>query len=88
MRRSKFSEAQIALARTQAEDGTVVGGVCRKVRTNEATFYVWRTKYAGPMPSETRRSRQLEGKNTKLKKPVADLSLDEAMLQDVGGRKL
>lgn len=81
-KRSKFSEAQIALVLKQAEDGTSVGEVCRKAGISGATFYAWRKKYAGLMPSEMRRLRQLEEENAKLKRLVADLSLDKAMLQD------
>ena len=88
MKRSKFSEAQIAFVLKQAEDGTAVGEVCRKAGISEATSYAWRKKYAGLMPSEMRRLRQLEEENTKLKKLVADLSLDKAMLQDVLAKKL
>lgn len=88
MKRSKFSEAQIAFVLRQAEDGTSVGEVCRKTGISEATFYAWRKKYAGLMPSEMRRLRQLEEENAKLKRLVADLSLDKAMLQDVVSRKL
>ena len=72
----------------QAEDGTAIGEVCRKAGISEATFYNWRKKYAGLMPSEMKRLRQLEDENGKLKKLVADLSLDRAMLQDVLRRKL
>ena len=57
-------------------------------RISEATFYTWRKKYAGLMPSEMLRLRQLEEENAKLKRLVADLSLDKAMLQDVVSRKL
>jgi putative transposase len=81
MKRSKFSEAQIAFVLKQAEEGTAIGEVCRKAGISEATFYAWRKKYAGLMPSEMRRLRQLEEENGKLKKLVADLSLDKAMLQ-------
>jgi putative transposase len=88
MKRSKFSEAQIAFVLKQAEDGTAIGEVCRKAGISEATFYNWRKKYAGLMPSEMKRLRQLEDENGKLKKLVADLSLDRAMLQDVLRRKL
>ncbi len=88
MRRSKFSEAQIAIVLKQAEEGTTIGEVCRKTGTSEATFYAWRKKYAGLMPSEMRRLRQLEDENAKLKRLVADLSLDKATLQDVVSRKL
>ena len=88
MKRSKFSEAQIAFVLKQADDGTPVGEVCRKARISEATYYNWRKKYAGLMPSEMKRLRQLEEENAKLKRLVADLSLDKAMLQDVVSRKL
>lgn len=88
MKRSKFTEAQIAFILRQAEEGTAVGEVCRKAGISEATFYNWRNKYAGLMPSEMKRLRQLEEENGKLKKIVADLSLDKAMLQDVIRRKL
>jgi putative transposase len=70
------------------EEGTVIGEVYRKAGISEATFYVWRKKYAGLMPSEMKRLKQLEEENGKLKKIVADLSLDKAMLQDVLNRKL
>lgn len=80
MKRSKFSETQIAFVLKQADDGTPVGEVCRKAGISEATYYNWRKKYAGLMPSEMKRLRQLEKENAKLKRLVADLSLDKAML--------
>ncbi|CAL4869985.1 IS3 family transposase ISMsi3 (plasmid) [Asticcacaulis sp. MM231] len=64
-----------------------VAEVCRKAGISDATFYNWRKKYAGLMPSEMRRMRQLEEENVKLKRIVADLSLDKAMLQDVLANK-
>jgi len=88
VRKSNFSEAQIAFVLKQAEEGTSVGEVCRKAGISEATFYVWRKKYAGLMPSEMKRLRQLEEENGRLKRIVADLSLDKEMLQDVIRRKL
>jgi putative transposase len=88
MKASRFSEAQIAFVLRQAEEGTVVAEVCRKAGISEATFYNWRKKYAGLVPSEMKRLRQLEEENGKLKKLVADLSLDKAMLQDVLAKKL
>lgn len=88
MKASKFSEAQIAFVLKQAEEGTAIGEVCRKVGISEATFYNWRKRYAGLMPSEVKRLRQLEEENAKLKRIVADLSLDKAMLQDVLAKKL
>jgi putative transposase len=60
--------------------------VCRKAGISEATYYNWRKKYAGLMPLEMKRLRQLEDENAKLKRLVADLSLDKAMLQDVVSR--
>ncbi|NKM43380.1 IS3 family transposase [Rhizobium laguerreae] len=87
MKPSKFSEAQIAFVLKQAEDGTPIGEVCRKAGISDATFYNWRKKYAGLMPSEMKRLRQLEEENAKLKRIVADLPLDKAMLQDVLSKK-
>ena len=87
MKKSRFSEQQIAFILRQAEEGTAVGEVCRKAGISEATFYNWRKKYAGLMPSEMKRLRQLEEENGKLKKIVADLSLDKAILEDVIRRK-
>lgn len=72
----------------QAEDGKTSGEVCRKAANIDATFYARRKKYAGLMPSEMRRLRQLEDENGKLKRLVADLSLDKAMLPDVVSQKL
>jgi len=73
----------------QAEDGAPIAEVFRKAGISDATFYNWRKKYTGLMPSEMRRLRQLEEENgNKLKRIVADLSLDNAMLQDVLSKKL
>lgn len=88
MKTSKFTEAQIAFALMQAELGTKIDEVCRKLGISEATFYNWKKKYGGVGPSELRRMRQLEEENAKLKRLVADLSLDKAMLQDVLSKKL
>ncbi|MBN8490298.1 MAG: transposase [Burkholderiales bacterium] len=81
MRKSKFTDEQIAFALKQAELGTSVEEVCRKMGISETTLYVWRKKYAGVGPSELRRLRQLEEENRKPKQIVADLSLDKAMLR-------
>ncbi|MDA9489495.1 putative transposase [Bradyrhizobium sp. LA2.1] len=88
MKASKFSEAQIAFVLKQAEDGAAVAEVCRKAGISQATYFNWKKKYAGLMPSEMKRLRQLEEENAKLKRIVADLSLDKAMLQDVLSKKL
>ncbi|MGY4749290.1 IS3 family transposase [Pannonibacter sp. Q-1] len=83
MKKSKFSEAQIAFILRQADEGTPVAEVCRKAGISDATFYNWRKRYGGMTPSEVKRMRQLEDENNRLKKIVADLTLDKAMLQDV-----
>ena len=88
MKRSKFTEQQIGFALKQAELGTPVEEVCRKMGISDATFYVWKKKYGGLGPSELRRLKQLEEENVKLKRLVADLSLDKTMLQDVLSKKL
>jgi putative transposase len=88
MKRSRFSEQQIAFVLRQAEEGTAVAEVCRKAGISEASFYNWRKKYGGLMPSEMKRLKQLEEENQRLKKLVADLSLDKEMLQDVIRRKI
>ena len=84
MKKGKFTEEQIAFALKQAEVGTSVEEVCRKMGISDATFYNWRKKYGA---SELRRLKQLEEENAKLKRLVADLSLDKAMLQDVLSKK-
>lgn len=88
MKKSRFSEQQIAFVLKQADDGTSVEEICRKVGISQQTYYRWRKKYAGLMPSEVRRLKQLEEENARLKRMVADLSLDKDMLQDVIRRKL
>ena len=88
MKRSKFTEQQIAFSLKQAELGIPVEEVCRKLGISDATFYNWKKKYGGLGPSELRRLRQLEEENNKLKRLVADLSLDKIMLQDVLSKKL
>ena len=72
----------------QGEEGTPVAEICRKAGISQATYYAWKKKYAGMMPSEMKRMRELEEENNRLKRIVADLSLDRAMLQDVIKRKL
>ena len=88
MRESKFTEEQIACVLRQAETGTRVAEVCRKVGISQQTFFRWKKKYGGLGVSELRRLRQLEEENRRLKRMVADLSLDKQMLQDVLSKKL
>ena len=83
MKKTRYTEEQIAFALKQAETGTRVEEVCRKMGISEATFYNWKKKFAGLGVTELRRLRQLEGENLRLKKLVADLSLDKEMLQEV-----
>lgn len=83
MKKSTFTEQQIAFALKQAETGTRVDEVCRKMGISEATFYNWKKKYGGLGVTELRRLRQLEDENSRLKQIVADLTLDKQMLQDV-----
>jgi putative transposase len=83
MKKSKFTESQIAFVLKQAEEGASIAEVCRKAENSEATVYNWCRKYGGLLPSEMRRLRQLEEENGRLKRIVADLSLDKEMLQDV-----
>jgi putative transposase len=87
MKKSKFTEEQIAFALRQAESGTRVAEVCRKMGISEQTFFRWKKKYGGLGVSELRRLRQLEEENRQLKRLVADLTLDKQMLQDVLSKK-
>jgi putative transposase len=82
MRTSRFTEQQVVAALRQAEGGTPVGEVCRKLGVSEQTFYRWKRKYAGIGVAELRRLRQVEDENRRLKQLVADLTLDRQMLQE------
>ena len=88
MRKSRYTEEQIAFAMRQAETGTPVKEVLLKMGISEQTFYRWKRLYGGLGPSEVRRLKQLEEENRRLKQMVADLSLDRHRLQDVLSRKL
>ena len=87
MPKKRFSEERIAFALRQAESGTSVGEICRKMGVADATFYCWKKVYAGMGVSEIRRLKQLEEENAKLKRLVADLTLDKSMLQDALRKK-
>lgn len=88
MKASKFTDAQKAFILKQGEQGIPVAEICQKAGISQATYFNWKKKYAGLMPSEMKRLKQLEDENTRLKKIVADLTLDREMLQDVLKRKL
>ena len=82
MKRKRYTDEQVAFALRQAEGGTPVAEVCRKMGVSEATFFRWKKRFAGMGAPEIRRLKRLEEENTKLKRLVADLTLDKAMLQD------
>jgi len=88
MKKTRYTDEQIAFALRQAETGTSVKEVIRKMGISEQTFYRWKKVYSGLGPSEVARLKQLEDDNRRLKQMVADLSLDKHMLQDVLSRKL
>ena len=86
-RRKRFSVEQITSVLQQVTAGVAVGDVCRQVGISEKTFYRWKKAYGSMLPSEARELKQLRDDNTKLKRIVADLSLDKVMLQDVVRKK-
>jgi putative transposase len=88
MKRSRYTNEQIAFALRQAESGAPVSEVCRKMGISEQTFYRWKRKYAGMGVAELRRLKILEEENRRLKQLVADLALDKEMLHDVLRKKL
>ena len=81
MKRKRYTDEQIAFALRQAESGTAVEEICRKMGVSEPTFFRWKKWFAGMGTAETRRLKQLEEENTKLKRLVADPTLDKTMLQ-------
>ncbi len=88
MPRKGHSEEQILQALRQAEGGEKAAEICRKLGISEQTFYTWKRKYSAMGLSELRELRQLRDENAKLKKLVADLSLDRHMLQEIVRKKL
>lgn len=88
MKASRFIDAQKAFILKQGEDGVPVAEICRRAGISQATYFNWKKKYGGLLPTEMRRLKQFEEENSRLKRIVADLSLDKEMLQDVIRRKL
>ena len=88
MKKSRYTEEQIAFALRQAEGGTPVADVCRQMGVSEASFYVWKKKYGKLGLTEIRELRQLRDENARLKRLVADLTLDKHILGEVIGKKL
>ena len=87
MKRKRYTEEQISFALRQADSGTPVDEICRRMGISEPTFYRWKKRFAGMGVAEIRRLKQLEDENRKLKQLVADLTLDKTMLQEVIRRK-
>ena len=88
MKRSRFTEEQITYALRQSDAGTPVADICRQLGVSEASFYVWKKKYAHLGVTELRELRQLREENARLKRLVADLTLDKQILSDVVKKKL
>jgi putative transposase len=88
MKKSRFTEEQITYALRQAESGTPVADICRQLGVSEASFYVWKKKYGKLGLTELRELRQLRDENARLKRVVADLTLDKHILGEVVRKKL
>ena len=87
VKKKRFSVEQIVAVLKEAELGTPAAELIRKVGISEQTFYRWKKVYGGLEPGQARRLKQLEEENAKLKRLVADLSVDKIMLQDVLKKK-
>lgn len=87
MKRKRYSVEQIVSVLKQAELGTPVADLIRQLGISEQTFYRWKKKYAGLESDQVRELKQLQDENTRLKKLVAELSLDKAILQDINSKK-
>jgi putative transposase len=88
MRKSKFTESQIVGILAEGESGLAVGDVCRKHGISNATYYQWKSKYAGVSANELKRIKDLEAENGKLKRMYAELALENTAIKDVLSRKL
>jgi putative transposase len=87
VKKSRFSIEQIVVALRQAEMGMPVADLIRQLGISEQTFYRWKKAYSGLQPDQARELKQLQEENARLKKLVAELSLDKALLQDINAKK-
>lgn len=87
MKKSKFTEAQILKVLKSQEEGRKVSEICREYGISEPTFYNWKSRYGGMTLSELQRVKELEGENARLKRLVADLSLDNQVLREISSKK-
>ena len=88
MKKSRHTEEQVACALRLAESGTPVAAVCRQTGIAEATFYLWKKKFGSLGVPEVRKQRQMREENARLKRLVADLTLDKQILQEVIRKKV
>jgi putative transposase len=87
MKKSKFTEAQILKVLKIQEEGKKVSEICREFGISEPTFYNWKSRYGGLTLSELQRIKELESENARLKRLVADLSLDNQVLKEINSKK-
>jgi putative transposase len=87
MKKSRFSEEQVLAILKEQDSGTKVVDICRKHGITDATFHNWKNKYNGMSSQELTRLRALEQENSRLKRAVADLTLDNQILRDVNAKK-
>jgi len=87
MKKSKFSESEIVAILKEGEAGLAVAELCRKHGISSATYYAWKSKYAGATVADLTRMRELEAENARLKRMYAELALDAAAMKEVLARK-